>query len=279
MPQAGNTMEEGTVISWRVKAGDPIAVGQILCEIETDKATMDFESPDAGRLARIVAPVGEPVAVKELIAILADSDADADAYLAGQGQSPVHSPARYCHHSTCRQWTRRECRRLAPASIAADGRVKASPAAAQVGGRARYRACSDRCRQRPGGRILSTDLANRCNRESLLRCHRGEAAKFAGRSRRCGERSASILQQSKQTVPHFYVRTTIDADPLLAFLSRPEVVDQLHAQRHRSSWPSAGRSASFRPCGARSSATKSSSIRTPTSASRSASTMGSSCRS
>ena len=59
----------------------------MICEIETDKATMDFESPDAGRLARIVAQVGEPVAVKELIALLADSDADADAYLANQGKS------------------------------------------------------------------------------------------------------------------------------------------------------------------------------------------------
>ena len=65
MPQAGNTMEEGTVLSWRVKEGDQIVVGQVICEIETDKATMDFESPDAGRLARIVAQVGEPVAVKE----------------------------------------------------------------------------------------------------------------------------------------------------------------------------------------------------------------------
>ena len=103
MPQAGNTMEEGTVISWRVKEGDQITVGQVICEIETDKATMEFESPDAGRLARIVAAPGEPVAVKKLIALLADSDADADAYLAGQGKSAAsakstsgrnHSPRR-----------------------------------------------------------------------------------------------------------------------------------------------------------------------------------------
>src|SRR5262249_30330142 len=83
MPQAGNTMEEGTVVAWRVQEGDRIAVGQIICEIETDKATMEFEAPDAGRIARIVAVIGQPIAVKEPIALLAESDADADAFLAG----------------------------------------------------------------------------------------------------------------------------------------------------------------------------------------------------
>src|SRR3990172_7017105 len=91
MPEAGNTMEEGTVLAWLVKEGDHIAVGQNICEIETDKATMEVESPDAGRLARIVARVGEPVPVKEMIALLADNDADADAYLAGKKQQGAGS--------------------------------------------------------------------------------------------------------------------------------------------------------------------------------------------
>ncbi len=81
MPQASNTMEEGTMLSWRVRQGDQIKAGQVICEIETDKATVDFESPDGGRLARIVATPGQSIAVKELIALLADNDADADAYL------------------------------------------------------------------------------------------------------------------------------------------------------------------------------------------------------
>ena len=55
MPQAGNTMEEGTVISWRVKEGDSIAVGQVICEIETDKATIDFEVAGRRTARRIVA--------------------------------------------------------------------------------------------------------------------------------------------------------------------------------------------------------------------------------
>ena len=55
MPEAGNTMEEGSVLAWRVQVGAQVVVGEILCEIETDKATIEYESPAAGRLAKIVA--------------------------------------------------------------------------------------------------------------------------------------------------------------------------------------------------------------------------------
>ena len=50
MPQAGNTMEEGRVVHWKVKVGDRIAVGQVIYEVETDKATVEVEATDAGRL-------------------------------------------------------------------------------------------------------------------------------------------------------------------------------------------------------------------------------------
>ena len=89
MPQAGQTMEEGTLIAWKVKPGDRIEVGQVILDIETDKATMEVEATDAGRLARIVADEGQVVAVKTPVAYLAENDADVDAYLAGEGWSGV----------------------------------------------------------------------------------------------------------------------------------------------------------------------------------------------
>jgi pyruvate dehydrogenase E2 component (dihydrolipoamide acetyltransferase) len=209
MPQAGNTMEEGTVIAWRVKEGDHIAVGQILCEIETDKATMDFESPDAGRLARIVAPIGEPVAVKELIALLADQDADADAYFAGQGESPaapVSAP-------DCARTNGAVENRLArPTAVTAEGRVKASPAARKLAAERGVELSAVGAGGGPGGRILIADvkLVNFGARNDVG----SEVRKPLSKMRRA---IGLNLQQSKQTVPHFYVRTTIDADPLLAF--------------------------------------------------------------
>jgi pyruvate dehydrogenase E2 component (dihydrolipoamide acetyltransferase) len=85
MPQAGQSMEEGTILSWKVKEGDVIEVGQVIMEIETDKATMEVEATDAGRVAKIVSGEGDIVEVKVPVAFIAANDVDADAYLAGAG--------------------------------------------------------------------------------------------------------------------------------------------------------------------------------------------------
>ena len=53
MPQAGNTMEEGTIIKWHVKAGDTIKEGDLIFDVETDKAAVEIEALDSGRLANI----------------------------------------------------------------------------------------------------------------------------------------------------------------------------------------------------------------------------------
>jgi pyruvate dehydrogenase E2 component (dihydrolipoyllysine-residue acetyltransferase) len=215
MPQAGNTMEEGVVIAWRVKPGDQISIGQILCEIETDKATMDFESPDAGRLARIVAQVGEPVAVKRLIAVLADADADADAFLAQHGpdctSAPIEHGAPPMVESTPAA--------IAPSAVSAThtaGRVNASPAARKLARQRGVELSSVKSGSGPQGRILSTDLAAVASgRAAALSTANGAAIRRPLSKMR---RAIGLnLQQSKQTVPHFYVRATIDADPLLAF--------------------------------------------------------------
>ncbi|MCP4450857.1 MAG: hypothetical protein GY809_05305, partial [Planctomycetes bacterium] len=81
MPQAGQSMEEGTLLSWKIKPGDLIEVGQVIFEIETDKATMDVEAVDAGRVARLVAKEGDIVEVKVPVAYLADDDASVDALI------------------------------------------------------------------------------------------------------------------------------------------------------------------------------------------------------
>lgn len=78
MPALSPTMEEGTLAKWLVKEGDEIAAGDILAEIETDKATMEFEAVDEGTLAKIVIGEGsENVKVGEVIAIIAGEDEDA----------------------------------------------------------------------------------------------------------------------------------------------------------------------------------------------------------
>ena len=70
MPRLSDTMEEGTISSWLKKVGDDVKEGDILAEIETDKATMEFESFHDGKLIHIGVNEGETVNVDELIAII-----------------------------------------------------------------------------------------------------------------------------------------------------------------------------------------------------------------
>ena len=60
MPKMSDTMEEGVIAVWHKKVGDKVESGELMAEIETDKATMDFEAPEVGYLAKILVPSGTP---------------------------------------------------------------------------------------------------------------------------------------------------------------------------------------------------------------------------
>ncbi|MWW26115.1 pyruvate dehydrogenase complex dihydrolipoamide acetyltransferase [Algibacter lectus] len=83
MPRLSDTMEEGTVAAWLKKVGDKIEEGDILAEIETDKATMEFESFNEGTLLHIGVQEGETTKVDELLAIIGDEGEDISALLSG----------------------------------------------------------------------------------------------------------------------------------------------------------------------------------------------------
>src|SRR3954453_18878507 len=96
MPALSPTMEEGTLAKWLVKEGDEVKSGDILAEIETDKATMEFEAVDEGVIAKIVLPDGtDGVKVGEVIAVMAGEgeDVSAAAGAAGAAAKPDAKPA------------------------------------------------------------------------------------------------------------------------------------------------------------------------------------------
>jgi pyruvate dehydrogenase E1 component beta subunit len=100
MPALSPTMEEGTLAKWLVKEGDAVKSGDIIAEIETDKATMEVEAVDEGRVAKILVPAGsEGVKVNAVIAILADEDEDVAKVAkatngAGAKAAPMAKPTR-----------------------------------------------------------------------------------------------------------------------------------------------------------------------------------------
>ncbi|KIA98912.1 pyruvate dehydrogenase [Flavobacterium sp. JRM] len=91
MPRLSDTMTEGTVATWLKKVGDKISEGDILAEIETDKATMEFESFNEGTLLYIGIPAGETAPVDSLLAIIGNEGEDVTALIAG-GDAPAAAP-------------------------------------------------------------------------------------------------------------------------------------------------------------------------------------------
>src|ERR1700755_2390000 len=88
MPALSPTMEKGNLAKWIKKEGDQVKAGDVIAEIETDKATMEYESIDDGVLAKIVVPEGtQDVPVNQLIAVLAQEGEDPKAAAAGAGKS------------------------------------------------------------------------------------------------------------------------------------------------------------------------------------------------
>ncbi|MGH6783994.1 MAG: biotin/lipoyl-containing protein, partial [Sphingomicrobium sp.] len=96
MPALSPTMEKGNLAKWHKKEGDAVKSGDVIAEIETDKATMEFEAVDEGILGKIIVPEGaQGVAVNAPIAVLLDEgeDPSAAATLAGKGAAPSAKPA------------------------------------------------------------------------------------------------------------------------------------------------------------------------------------------
>ena len=101
MPALSPTMEKGNLARWLKKEGDQVKAGDVIAEIETDKATMEYESIDDGVLAKIVVPEGtQDVAVNQLIAVLAQEGEDpkaaaSAAAAAGKGAPRAAAPAAF----------------------------------------------------------------------------------------------------------------------------------------------------------------------------------------
>jgi len=200
MPKAGQSMEEGTIFFFFVKLGDRIETGQVILEIETDKAIMEVEAVDSGRLARIVAQEDTIVEVKVPVAYLAENDADVDAYLAAQ--STIQSSAKTTAEQQSPESEPEVSKSRGPSqsrvqAVTQTGRVKTSPAARKV---AKEKGIDLGCVSTgsgPGGRILSTDV---------LKAKPAGSQKLKRSLSKMRRAIARTMQYSKQNIPHFYIK-------------------------------------------------------------------------
>ncbi|MDJ1480491.1 pyruvate dehydrogenase complex dihydrolipoamide acetyltransferase [Cytophagaceae bacterium YF14B1] len=130
MPQMTDTMTEGTIVKWHKQVGDTVKSGDLLAEIETDKATMDFESPEAGTLLYIGAKEGDAVAAKAPLVIIGEKGADYQALLGGGATATTSTPQAATSNNTA---SASEPAKQPTTTVSdSDERVKISPLAKKI---------------------------------------------------------------------------------------------------------------------------------------------------
>jgi pyruvate dehydrogenase E2 component (dihydrolipoamide acetyltransferase) len=229
MPALSPTMEEGTLAKWLVKAGDSVKSGDLMAEIETDKATMEFEAVDEGVIAEIVVPEGtDGVKVGAVIAILAGEGEDAS--VAKAAPSPKkEEPKAEAPKEEAKAVAPAPSPAPAPASIASGDRVKASPLARRIAAEKGIE-ISALSGSGPNGRIVKADVegakpgAAPAQAGTVSAAETPVAAKpaavpdiphEAAKLSNVRKTIARRLTESKQTVPHIYLTVDIRLDALL----------------------------------------------------------------
>lgn len=138
LPALSPTMESGTIVSWQKKEGDQLSEGDLLCEIETDKATMGFETPEEGYLAKILLHEGtKDIPIGKLLCIIVESQEDVAAFAnytgseAGGDSAPA-APKPAASAPAAPQPVAAPTPAPAAAPVASGDRVKASPFAKKL---------------------------------------------------------------------------------------------------------------------------------------------------
>ncbi|WP_276720131.1 pyruvate dehydrogenase complex dihydrolipoamide acetyltransferase [Pseudooceanicola nitratireducens] len=251
MPALSPTMEEGTLAKWLVKEGDTVSSGDLLAEIETDKATMEFEAVDEGVIGKILVPEGsEGVKVNSPIAVLLEDGESADDIGAASGAAVPAASSGAATPASAGGAPAEAPAQAAPAAPAApkgaDGtRVFASPLARRIAAQKGLDLAGLKG-SGPHGRIVKADVeaaqaeapAKAAASASAAPAAAAAASMPAGPSTEAvlkmyadrdfeevkldGMRKtiAARLTEAKQTIPHFYLRRDIKLDALMSFRSQ-----------------------------------------------------------
>lgn len=235
MPALSPTMEEGTLAKWLVKEGDAVTSGDILAEIETDKATMEFEAVDEGIIGQILVPAGtDGVKVGTVIALIQNEDEDAAppkaaaAVVAPPKADPVPpAPAAPAPAPV-----------NAPAKVASADRIIASPLAKRIAAQKGVD-LAGLTGSGPNGRIVKADVEGRAPGAAPISSPQlpapapvqladlqtpHEVQKLSNMRKTIARR----LTEAKQTIPHIYLTVDVRLDALLKL--RAELNDSLSSR-------------------------------------------------
>ena len=241
MPALSPTMEEGTLAKWLVKEGDTVKSGQILAEIETDKATMEFEAVDEGVVGKLLIAEGTAgVKVNTPIAMILEDGESADTSPAPAAAAPVAAAAA---PTTVTPVAAAPAAAQPPAPTAtkpAGARVFASPLARRIATE-KGLDLTKIAGSGPHGRIVKADVEGAQSSPAAVVAAPAPVAAASPAATATGPSTDTVLKtyadrpytevalngmrkiiaarltEAKQTVPHFYLRRDIELDALLAF--------------------------------------------------------------
>lgn len=226
MPKMSDTMEEGTIASWLKKVGDKVESGDILAEVETDKATMELEAYEDGTLLYIGVEAGDSVVVDGVIAIVGEEGADYEKLLKASKAKPSETASEVKSDEKTESSSKAETSPAAPVqqqvpSTSSNGRVKASPLAKKMAEEKGYD-ISAIAGSGDNGRIIKRDVEQFSPAASSAAPASTPAVSIPAV---VGEESyeevtvsqmrktiAKRLSESKFTAPHFYLTMEINMD-------------------------------------------------------------------
>ncbi|XVN43051.1 MAG: pyruvate dehydrogenase complex dihydrolipoamide acetyltransferase [Candidatus Rickettsia vulgarisii] len=220
MPALSPTMTEGNIAKWLKKEGDKIAPGDVIAEIETDKATMEVESVDEGTIAKIIIPTGtENVAVNSLIAVLLEEGEDAsilDDFIAKNSSIPSTSTKEKEQplKDNGKELAIKE-ESIKQTSTTFNARIFASPLAKRLASLNNVNLANVQG-SGPHGRIVKQDvLSLPANNSRSVGVNRNSEEYRLVPNNNIRKIIAKRLLESKQTVPHFYLSIECNMDKLL----------------------------------------------------------------
>ncbi len=225
MPALSPTMEEGTLTKWLIKEGDTVESGDIMAEIETDKATMEFEAVDEGIIGKIIIPEGTTgVKVNEIIAILLEDGEDASSI---EIQEDIKLKNNTNNEVNVTNTEIKEIKADVIKSNSSADRVFATPLARRIA-KSKDLDLNSISGSGPYGRIVKADVEVSISLPSketvtMTKSASSETVKSLYKERVFieieldGMRKviANRLTEAKQTIPHFYLRKSVNLDKLL----------------------------------------------------------------
>ena len=228
MPRLSDTMEEGTISSWLKKVGDKVQEGEILAEIETDKATMEFESFYDGILSHIAVNEGETVKVDELIAIISENEIDVSKALESYGKESSNIPVEESNDSVELNEVDKEIN-TTNTSSGINERIKASPLAKKIA-KEKNIDLSKVTGTGENGRIIKNDLSDLSPAletiEQQIEIEENQSVKVDDlvkeettivQNSTMRKAIAKNLSKSKFTAPHYYLSVEFNMDNAIAF--------------------------------------------------------------